>query len=133
MNCDRMRRLRIACGSIGWLLAALATAGACSSSSDSTGSTTAPLDCNVCDVMQFNCTASGASAGTAALDRLTPDGCAGYIVSPEGTLGLWLHCDSGRVCVEHEDECYKGTSTARSFAYTFSPGGAERTVTCTAP
>jgi hypothetical protein len=91
---------------------------------------TAQLDCSVCSVRQLACTSSGSTpAGTCTIDRATPDGCSGTMVSSTATTAVWLHCATGQICVGRTDLCYQGTSTAKSFSYTPATGAA---VTCNA-
>lgn len=84
--------------------------------------------CDVCSVTDFVCSIPGAT-GTASITMQDASGCSGVITFPGESPPLWIHCDTGTICVEHVDECFAATSTATSFSYDI-PG--KYTVTCEA-
>jgi hypothetical protein len=118
------------------LLLLLLGPASCGGGDDPGSSVGEPLDCRVCDVKALDCSISGASSltATATIDRLTANGCRGTLTAGSGsdleTDPLWIHCDTGRICIEHEDECFKGASTARSFSYSFEKSSTTVRVAC---
>jgi hypothetical protein len=105
----------------------LGAIAACSSNNSGGGGGTASFDCGVCNVVNFTCDASGAQL-TVSVPDTTATGCSGTVVSPDGTDPFWIHCASGRVCAEHDDECWAASSTGTSFSYTVT--GKNLNVTC---
>jgi len=102
---------------------AAATSATCGSSGNP------HFDCAVCDVPQLNCASPVAAA--VQIDTITASGCSGTITSADGTNPLWVHCDSGRVCIEHDDECFVATSTGTSFSVALPPD--KGTLVCSVP
>jgi hypothetical protein len=107
----------------------LGLVGCSSSSSGEKGSNGQAVDCSsVCQLTQLSCTA-GSTPGTATIQSTTNSGCEGIIGAGGETPPLYIHCDTGQICVEHDDECFAGTFTATSFSYTV-PG--KNAVSCSA-
>ena len=99
---------------------------ACSSSNSSDGAK--GFDCSVCQVLQFDC-AVGPNSGQATIASSEATGCSGTITGGDETNLLWIRCDTGQICVEHEDECFDGSANARSFSYSVPE---KATITCSA-
>jgi hypothetical protein len=113
---------------LGWVAVCL-TLNACSSSSGGGGSGGGGIDCAVCNVVQFDC-AVGSGDGQATIAGTDARGCFGTIGSAGETSQLWIRCDTSQICVEHDDECFKGTGNAVAFSYDIPNKGTK--VTCTA-
>ncbi len=111
------------------LAAVLAVAmAAASCSSTSTGESGSAIECAVCNNAEFSC-AIGPSDGTAVIVSKEASGCSGTISAGTETDQLWIHCDRGQICVEHEDECFDGDGSSIGFSYTVP--GKDLKVTCT--
>lgn len=85
--------------------------------------------CGVCQSKQFSCTADSFT-GTASISSAGATGCSGTIVAGTDNSPIWLHCDEGTICVEHDTECFAGSATADSFSYVVA--SKNLTVTCRA-
>ena len=87
-------------------------------------------DCfRLCDTTNFDCTLSDPpSQGSATISRAETYGCSGSLNLAGEAPELWLHCDTGIICVEHADECLPSTFDETSFGYLIPDKGT--TVRC---
>lgn len=109
-----------------------AGAGGGSSSSTSTGTSQGSgggFACEVCDVAIFDCSIPGGATGTATITQKDASGCSGVIAFGAEMPELWIHCDTGEICVEHATECFPATATPTSFSYDIP---SKYTISCTA-
>jgi hypothetical protein len=118
----------------GLLLYLAAVLASCSSSTSDEGTSAQGGVCaDVCQFGAFSCTVTtidGELESTAQISTRDANGCAGSFVGIDDDPELWIHCDTGQICVDDADDCFDGRYGALSFSYTIPDKG--NVVTCDA-